>query len=880
MKRLIALLLLAAGSAFALGPQTNSATVTINSRLASDFGQFQFNIGSYNDQHFSLDFDQSIAGADCYFKMSQVSSSTGIVTYLYVTNLTVSTTNVSWDVSRTNITMPLATYLAEVYADDPSNEAQSIARGKIVVSRSLFNGDEEILSPSVVTSLTSYVRKDGDFNQMSGLNGTNGQVFAYVSNGTGTWTDVVTADNAIQKDGSVVWTADQSVGTNSFTSVDEIQFVGKASLTATEGTMGYDSIHHAMAYKTDIAGVTLNPSLEEATRVYNDTGSTISDSTPVYQTGSTNVAGEDHQVPTIAVADASDPTKLEVIGVMTHSITNGGEGWAVPRGVVHNGDLTWASEGDPIFLADGGGITNVPGTYAIRIGHVNGATTNGTIGVDVGNWQADGKTERVSSALSLGRQSVFITNIAGTVYAETDLIGGGNMIYRFGGADYTLDCTTGSGTGGRARSSALTAGTDASPTLNYIYVVPDTWPVCILTNSTTHPNGQEYAWLGQVTLQSAATTLSDGPLALQRTTEAFSHGGRGRISYISERIRVIGAQWADGCAATVTDDAGGNVTLAVSSGTVYQMHRQTFPSFSDPATIYVINDPDTAYTTITNFNQITKDASGAAIANRRYIGVRIIGYVASGDDGQSRLFAQLSTGVYSIEANATADTEAYDVNTMPSNLKGGAFNIARVVLYKDNTGTWSLIQTQDKRGELLNALGTGGGASQATEFSDATFRIQDNGDVTKEIAFEASGITTATTRTLTAPDASGTIVLENVAMGNDLNVGDNDIQNVGNIYLDDISADASSISVNNDMNFTSGTDLGFSGDCDITGDNLRVGTSGLPLKEVNTLTNNVTETTYDGTTNVTQTVLTLNGTNYISWVLTGSSVTNLMALEY
>jgi hypothetical protein len=35
----------------------------------------------------------------------------------------------------------------------------------------------------------------------------------------------------------------------------------------------------------------------------------------------------------------------------------------------------------------------------------------------------------------------------------------------------------------------------------------------------------------------------------------------------------------------------------------------------------------------------------------------------------------------------------------------------------------------------------------------------------------------------------------------------------------------------------------------------------------------------DGTTNVTQTVLTLNGTNYISWVLTGSSVTNLMALE-
>lgn len=44
-----------------------------------------------------------------------------------------------------------------------------------------------------------------------------------------------------------------------------------------------------------------------------------------------------------------------------------------------------------------------------------------------------------------------------------------------------------------------------------------------------------------------------------------------------------------------------------------------------------------------------------------------------------------------------------------------------------------------------------------TEFSDATFRIQDDADDTKEAAFEASGITTATTRTFTFPDKSGTL---------------------------------------------------------------------------------------------------------------------------
>lgn len=48
------------------------------------------------------------------------------------------------------------------------------------------------------------------------------------------------------------------------------------------------------------------------------------------------------------------------------------------------------------------------------------------------------------------------------------------------------------------------------------------------------------------------------------------------------------------------------------------------------------------------------------------------------------------------------------------------------------------------------ALATAGG----TAFSDALFRIEDNGDDTKKIAFEASAITTATTRTITMPDAN------------------------------------------------------------------------------------------------------------------------------
>jgi hypothetical protein len=49
-------------------------------------------------------------------------------------------------------------------------------------------------------------------------------------------------------------------------------------------------------------------------------------------------------------------------------------------------------------------------------------------------------------------------------------------------------------------------------------------------------------------------------------------------------------------------------------------------------------------------------------------------------------------------------------------------------------------------------------------YRDANFRILNNADVSKELAFDVSGVTTGTTRTLTAPNASGRIALSNYAV--------------------------------------------------------------------------------------------------------------------
>jgi hypothetical protein len=78
--------------------------------------------------------------------------------------------------------------------------------------------------------------------------------------------------------------------------------------------------------------------------------------------------------------------------------------------------------------------------------------------------------------------------------------------------------------------------------------------------------------------------------------------------------------------------------------------------------------------------------------------------------------------------------------------------------------------------EALQELETAveGAVAGGSEFADDVFRVQDNGDATKEIAFQASGITTGTTRTITMPDAN--VNLGDIAtLQSDLNVAESDI---------------------------------------------------------------------------------------------------------
>ena len=54
-------------------------------------------------------------------------------------------------------------------------------------------------------------------------------------------------------------------------------------------------------------------------------------------------------------------------------------------------------------------------------------------------------------------------------------------------------------------------------------------------------------------------------------------------------------------------------------------------------------------------------------------------------------------------------------------------------------------------------------AGAVTEFADNVFRVKDNSDASKKLAFECSGISGSTTRTMTVPNTDGTISTESFA---------------------------------------------------------------------------------------------------------------------
>jgi hypothetical protein len=99
-------------------------------------------------------------------------------------------------------------------------------------------------------------------------------------------------------------------------------------------------------------------------------------------------------------------------------------------------------------------------------------------------------------------------------------------------------------------------------------------------------------------------------------------------------------------------------------------------------------------------------------------------------------------------------------------------------LVREPEGTWLI--NRKPAGIYIRVATTGTRATDWTYagilpdvFNDANFLLYDNGDSSKNLAFQLSGITTGTTRTLTIANRSGTNVVSDTGAGSGSDVVNN-----------------------------------------------------------------------------------------------------------
>ena len=560
-------------------------------------------------------------------------------------------------------------------------------------------------------------------------------------------------------DGSDHTFIDQDVTTSSSPEFDGLQLDAAVSAPAhSEGKVFYDQTNKALAVYNDETDVTLQVGQEEWVRVYNATGAIIENGKVVY------ISGANGNFPQVTKAIATSDAAADAVGFATHDIGIAEFGYITRGGIVNGVNTVGYTAGDSVYLSAttaGDYQATAPSlpNFEAHLGHIVTVGASGSLYVQIRRREADYvEITGAFDGMSFDKLDLTVIN-SGGLQLEVEKVGGGNVDYLIEGSRSTLDCLTGAGTGGKARV-ALTAGANANtPATNYVYVTDGTGTLTLNVSSSL-PTGA-FGWVAKIVVPDVTTWTTTGEYVIQRYTESFQNTNRGALSHQREKLRALGAVYISGGTQTLTIDTGAtpdSVHLETAAAEVYQLHRQSFPAFTTGA--YYYGNGSNIYEQFANLNLALETSDGAAFVNNNRYNLVIWG-AANLESGDCKLFCNLPTDVYTSDAQAIADSSATADYSVPDSMRSVAFLIARVAL-KYSTGgggTFTELGLFSLLGSPVGVRAGGSAAVASTEFGDSTFRIFDDLDATKQMALQASGITTGTTRTLTVPDASGTIAL-------------------------------------------------------------------------------------------------------------------------
>jgi len=336
--------------------------------------------------------------------------------------------------------------------------------------------------------------------------------------------------------------------------------------------------------------------------------------------------------------------------------------------------------------------------------------------------------------------------------------GASDLTTRFSSGDATLP-TSGSET------IALTAGTNASPQSNYIYIL-QTDPSTLVKSTSGFPTTVEHIKVSYFFVPSAAYVASDGTYINQNWNDhAEDCNQQGHMPHTGEVIRYGTGYWSgldengiDQAPVTSYFDYVGAMESYFKSaaGVTYQFHRHALPAFDSrvgSGDIHVVNYSGDNYHGIHNLADIQGDSASSTLSNKYFN----VFFFAVGNKGgeYSPLMAQLPSGSYVSQTSAENDVDGFDNLTMPREFiheSTTGVPIARLTLrWSGGLSTLTHISTKDCRGGLCGTGASGTGGSQH-DFADNQFTIFDEADDTRIGMFDLGEVTTGNTRTITWPD--------------------------------------------------------------------------------------------------------------------------------
>jgi hypothetical protein len=180
---------------------------------------------------------------------------------------------------------------------------------------------------------------------------------------------------------------------------------------------------HGVDISTDVAGNVLIDVKNFGGNCKNTTSVTIPKGTPVYQTG---VVGVD--TPTVAPADASNPLKMPAIGVAGEDLAADAEGSIVYLGNIKGVDTSAFGIGDEVYVASGGGYTNVrpangSGVLIQFLGVVNRVHVNNGSGIIFGTATAQTQSLETTDSVQFAQVTADNLTLDGNTVAAT-----GNLV--------------------------------------------------------------------------------------------------------------------------------------------------------------------------------------------------------------------------------------------------------------------------------------------------------------------------------------------------------------------------------------------------------------------------------------------------------------------